>query len=206
MNRAPANKITLSSTDFADAIEALIPEMRAFARSLCKDAALADDLVQDACLKAWGARDRFRPGAAARPWLFRILRNEYYQHARRSWRNVQAEDGEMEQALVCAENAEAMCDLRLVADDIQALPDGQREAMILVVAGGFTYEEAGEICDCSAGTVKSRVSRAREAIRVAMDHREAGRGAPAAASGSDPVVALADEVHRLSERRRRVAA
>jgi RNA polymerase sigma factor (sigma-70 family) len=76
---------------FVARLEALMPELRAFARGLCRDAALADDLVQDACLKAWTSQEMFDPAQPMRPWLFRILRNEFYMQKRRSWRSVNLE-------------------------------------------------------------------------------------------------------------------
>lgn len=154
---------------FVDGLEALIPEMRAFAGSLCKDMTLADDLVQDTCLKAWSAMDSFDPDRPMRPWLFKILRNEYYQVTRRSWRNVAAEPDLLENSLVenCALDTQS--EMARLSAAISDLPSAQRDALVLVLAAGFTYEEAGEICDCSAGTIKSRVSRAREAVKVELE-------------------------------------
>jgi RNA polymerase sigma-70 factor (ECF subfamily) len=149
---------------FVDELERLIPELRAFARSLCRERELADDLVQDACLKAWQAIDSFEPGAPLRPWLFRILRNEFYQYSRRSWRSAPLDQDFAENALVAPEDIDARIDFKVLQAAISELPDVQREALILVVAAGYTYEEAGEICNCSRGTIKSRVSRAREAV------------------------------------------
>ena len=158
-----------SETPISDAIERLIPELRQYARSLCKDAVLADDLVQEACLKAWSAREAFRPGSAARPWLFRILRNEYYQIKRRSWRNIEYDEDKAESSLVALTDLEAAFDLKVLKHLIAQLPKGQYEALLLVVAAGFTHDEASEICGCSAGTIKSRVSRGREALRELYD-------------------------------------
>lgn len=155
-------------TPIADAIEALIPEMRAYAKRLCRDDALADDLVQDTCMKAWAARESFKTGAAARPWLFRILRNEYYQITRRSWRSVEYDQEKAENTLVASTDLESASDLRVMKQLLGQLPQNQYEAMLLVVAGGFTYEEVGKICGCSAGTIKSRVSRGREAMHRLM--------------------------------------
>ena len=154
-----------TETPISDAIEQLIPELRQYARNLCKDAVLADDLVQEACLKAWSARDTFRPGTAARPWLFRILRNEYYQIKRRNWRNVEYDQDKAESSLIALTDLEVSFDLKILKHLIAQLPQGQYEALLLVVAAGFTHDEAGEICGCSAGTIKSRVSRGRVALK-----------------------------------------
>lgn len=158
-----------SGLTFVDRLEALIPEMRAFARSLCKDMTLADDLVQDTCLKAWSAMDNFDPERPMRPWLFRILRNEYYQVTRRSWRNVAAEPDLLENSLVENCSLDTQSEMARLSSAISDLPAAQCDALILVLAAGFTYEEAGEICGCSAGTVKSRVSRAREAVKIELE-------------------------------------
>lgn len=149
---------------FVDALEALIPDLRAFAYSLCQDRTLADDLAQTACLKAWSASDRFRPGAPMKPWLFRILRNEYLQHVRRDWRVQTAEPGLFEETIATGDPLGAIAELSQVAAAIYALPDQQRDALILVLAAGLSYEEASEVLSCAPGTVKSRVSRARSNV------------------------------------------
>lgn len=164
-----------SSWSFVDELERLIPELRAFARGLCRERELSDDLVQDTCLKAWQAIDTFEPGAPLRPWLFRILRNEYYQYTRRSWRSTPLDQEYAENALSAPADQDAKIDFRVLQAVMSSLPDVQREALILVVAAGYTYEEAGEICNCSAGTVKSRVSRAREAVVFKMQRADIGQ-------------------------------
>ena len=138
--------------------------MRAFARSLCHDATLADDIVQSACLKAWAAAESFDRTAKMRPWILRIVRNEYLQHSRRAWRNVDVESGFLEEALVDNTSAEMLREASHAVQAIYSLPIKQRDAVILVLAAGLTYEEAGAIMDCSPGTIKSRASRARAVL------------------------------------------
>lgn len=152
---------TNDNWSFVSELEALLPQMRAFSRSLCHDATLADDIVQSACLKAWAAADTFDRTAEMRPWIFRIVRNEYLQHCRRAWRNVDVESEFLEETLVDHGSAEMISDASRAIGAIYALPVKQRDAVILVLAAGLTYEEAGEVLSCSAGTVKSRVNRAR---------------------------------------------
>ncbi len=166
---------TVIEFDFVDELERMLPEMRAFARSLARDAELADDLVQDTYLKAWGAMDSFRPGAAMRPWLFQILRNQYLQHTRRAWRSTELEPEQAERTLVSSECLESKSDFKILQTVLETLPPQQRDALILVAAAGFTYEEAGEIFGCSDGTVKSRVSRAREAAIHSMARADSGK-------------------------------
>lgn len=161
-----------SELSFVDRLEALMPEMRAFARSLCRDPYLADDLVQEACLKAWSSADSFDQSQPMRPWLFRIIRNEYYMQMRRSWRSVHVDAGFIETALVEDATQDIAQDFDRLQRIIGALPANQRDALLLVVAAGMTYEEAAEVCNCSPGTIKSRVSRAREAVRKRFDSKE----------------------------------
>ena len=149
---------------FVEELEALLPQMRAFARSLCHDATLADDMVQSACLKAWAAADSFDHNAKMRPWILRIVRNEYLQYRRRSWRTVDVENDYLEDALVDPCLAETLSDTSRAIQAIYALPIKQRDAVILVLAAGLTYEEAGEVMNCSPGTIKSRVNRARSVL------------------------------------------
>lgn len=179
----------LGEQSFVDELEALVPQMRAFARSLCRDSDLADDMVQETCLKAWAARERFSPGAPMKPWLFRILRNTYVQHGRRAWRSAPLDPADAEKTLVAPDTAQWTSDFSAMQMAMTHLPPKQREAVLVVLAAGFSYEEAGQILGCSEGTVKSRVSRGREALVTLMDgrglryargqrQRQTGTGAP----------------------------
>ena len=153
---------------FVDELAAMIPQMRAFARGLCRNKDLADDIVQDACLKAWAARDRFIPGAPMRPWLFRIIRNLHTGHQRKAWRVSSLAPEEAETTLTTPGTQEWTCDFQVMQSALRHLPEKQREALITVLAAGFSYEEAAGIIGCSEGTVKSRVSRGREALVALM--------------------------------------
>lgn len=158
-----------SDASFVDQLEAMVPHMRLFARKLCRDDDLADDIVQDACLKAWGARDRFIAGAPIRPWLFRIIRNTHAQHWRKAWRSSSLDPSDAEKSLIAPDNQEWASDFQVMQQALHHLPDKQREALVVVLAAGFSYEEAGQILGCSEGTVKSRVSRGREALAGLMN-------------------------------------
>lgn len=157
---------------FIDQLEALVPQMRAFARRLCRDRDLADDMVQETCLKAWAARSRFSPGAPMKPWLFRILRNSHVQYGRRAWRSPPLDPADAEQALIAPDTAQWTSDFNTMQAAMTHLPPKQRDALMTVLAAGFSYEEAGQILGCSEGTVKSRVSRGREALIAIMDGRD----------------------------------
>jgi RNA polymerase sigma-70 factor (ECF subfamily) len=154
----------------------LIPHLRAFARTLTGDATAADDLAQDAMMKAWDARASYQMGTNMKAWTFMILRNQFYSEKRRSWRQTQLDQEAAERTLVAVDDPGspiALDELRLA---LATLPEEQREALILVGAGGFAYEEAADICQCAVGTVKSRVFRARQELAALLDHP--GRLAP----------------------------
>ena len=96
-----------SEAVFKRDLVALIPHLRAFARTLCGDAAAADDLAQDAVLKAWDARSSFQMGTNMKAWTFMILRNQFYSEKRRSWRQSQLDQEAAERTLVAADDPEA---------------------------------------------------------------------------------------------------
>lgn len=143
-----------------DLIE-LLPQLRAFARSMCGRADLADDLAQETALKAWAARDSFSPGTSMRAWTFTILRNQFLSLMRRDRRKVDYEQIDAERLLIVKPGQDDHLQLADVEACLQKMSPELREAILLVGAGGFTYEEAANICDCPLGTMKSRVSRAR---------------------------------------------
>jgi RNA polymerase sigma-70 factor (ECF subfamily) len=153
---------------FKKDLVALIPHLRAFARSLCGDPTAADDLAQDAMMKAWDARASFQMGTNMKAWTFMILRNQFYSEKRRSWRQSQLDQDVAERTLLAVDDPEAPIALDELRLALRSLPDEQREALVLVGAGGFAYEEAADICNCAVGTVKSRVSRARRAVQAAL--------------------------------------
>ncbi len=161
--------MTIETSDeqvFRTELTALIPHMRAFARSLCKDAAQADDLAQDALAKAWASRGRFTPGTNLKAWTFTIVRNQFYSDKRRSWRSCSLDPEVAEQTLVAVTNPTGALELDELRRAIAMLPQEQQEALILVGAGGMSYEEAGLICGAAVGTIKSRVSRARDRLAL----------------------------------------
>ncbi len=155
----------------------LIPHLRAFARSLCKDPTAADDLAQEALAKAWKARESFEPGTSLKAWTFMILRNQFYSEKRRSWRSAPLDTEVAENTLLAADNPTAPMELLELRAALNKLPADQRDALILVGAGGMAYEEAAQVCQVAVGTIKSRVSRARKALEVMLN--ETGSRNPA---------------------------
>ncbi|HEY4029613.1 MAG TPA: sigma-70 family RNA polymerase sigma factor [Caulobacteraceae bacterium] len=180
---------------FKAELVALIPHLRAFARTLAGDPTSADDLAQDAMMKAWDARQSYQMGTNMKAWTFMILRNQFYSEKRRSWRQTQLDQEAAERTLVAVDDPEAPVALDELRLGLYMLPAEQREALILVGAGGFAYEEAAEICGCAVGTVKSRVSRARRALQGIL---EAGNYKRDGASASDAMRAILEDAERLS--------
>ncbi len=160
-----------------DDLTALIPHMRAFAQTLCRDPTQADDLTQDALASAWEHRSSFAQGTNLKAWVFQILRNKFYSDRRRSWRSVQLDPTEAEETLFAVSNPEAVLDLDDVRCAMLQLSDEQREALILIAAAGVSYRVAAAICSCAEGTLKSRVSRARQRLAEIVSHGDLdGRG------------------------------
>ena len=155
--------------EFKRGLVALIPHLRAFARSLSNDSNTADDLAQEAMMKAWDARASFQMGTNMKAWLFTILRNQFYSERRQSWRQTQLDQEKAEQTLRAIDDPSSPVALNELRLGLAMLPSEQRESLILVGAGGFSYEEAAEICGCAIGTVKSRVSRARRSLQVILE-------------------------------------
>jgi RNA polymerase sigma-70 factor (ECF subfamily) len=172
----------------------LIPHLRAFARTLCGDPAAADDLAQDAMMKAWDARTSFQMGTNMKAWTFMILRNQFYSEKRRSWRQSQLDQEAAERTLIAVDDPEAPVALDELRQGLAMLPAEQREALILVGAGGFAYEEAAEICGCAVGTVKSRVSRARRALHAILDEGLYDRDGAAAGDAMRSILADAERL------------
>ena len=151
----------IKSNSFRDELVAAIPGLRAFGISLTSRADRADDLVQETLMKAWKHSDSFQAGSNLKAWLFTILRNEYFTQLRKRRREVEDADGHYSGRIAVNAEQHGHLDMADLKEALQQLPDDQREAIILVGASGFSYEEAAEICNVALGTIKSRVSRAR---------------------------------------------
>jgi RNA polymerase sigma-70 factor (ECF subfamily) len=148
----------------ADDMVALMPQMHNFARSLCRDAVRAADLVQEALLRALSNVERFQPGTNLKAWLFTILRNEHYSQLRRQkFEAVGVDTSTLPEPSVLPDH-DGEIELRELNSALSTLPTGQRTALLLVSASGLSYEEAAAICGCAVGTIKSRVARAREML------------------------------------------
>lgn len=155
--------------DFRAQMIAIIPSLRAFARGLCGNRELADDLAQDAMMRAWGAQDSFTPGTNFRAWIFMILRNQFYTTMRKNSRMTSWDPEAAERLLVEAAPQQHHIHMSDVEKALQKLSPEQREVLLIVGAGGASYEEAAEITGCAIGTVKSRLARGRVALAALIN-------------------------------------
>lgn len=171
-----------ATKSFGDALIEAIPNLRAFAHSLSGDAQLSNDLVQETLLKAWTHKDSFVPDSNLKAWLFTILRNTYFTHYRKSQREELDEDHAAMNASVPPAQL-----THLEFEDMQRalmrLSPDHREALLLITAEGFSYEDAARVCGCAVGTMKSRVNRARSKLLEEMSG-QSGEDAPG--EGEEP--------------------
>ena len=144
-----------------DQVLATVPSLRAFAISLCGNIDRADDLVQETLLRALAHIDSFQPGTNMPAWLFTILRNLFRSEYRKRRREVEDADGRYAETLKSHPEQTGRVEFEEFRAALAKLPSDQREALILVGASGFSYDDAAAICGCAVGTIKSRVNRAR---------------------------------------------
>jgi RNA polymerase sigma factor (sigma-70 family) len=191
--------VALSDPEFKQQLAVVIPHLRAFGRSLSGSRDLADDLVQETLLKAWAARQRFQAGTNMRAWTFIILRNLYLSQMRRARFKGEWDDLVADRLLAAPASQDRHVELTDMQRALLHLPQPQREALILVGAGGFAYEEAAEICGVAVGTIKSRVARGRVALESILtegklpsrrDHDMQGQ------SALDTIMGEVDELSR----------
>lgn len=162
--------VVLRSQAIQQQLVSFLPNLRAFAISLCSDVVLADDLVQETILKAWQHLDSFQEGTNLRAWLFTILRNAFLSHLRKRREEVPIDgDQGVPLSLSAPPEQTSWMDSRDFLAVVMRIPVGQREALLLVGCEGVTYDEAAEICGCPVGTIKSRVHRARTALLHLLD-------------------------------------
>ncbi len=150
--------------DLRDGLLQSLPSMRAFAISLTGNVDQADDLVQEAMVRGLAYINQFQPGTNIQAWLFTILRNQFHTAYRKRRREVEDPDGGMAARLSVLPEQVGRLDLEDLKTALTKLPLEQREALLLVTAQGFSYEEAADICGTRMGTIKSRINRARHRL------------------------------------------
>jgi len=169
---APSQSRQSALPCFTAEMTASLPALRSFARSLCRQRDMADDLVQETMVRAWSSRHTFMPGSKFRPWLFTILRNQFYNTVRKRNRLVSWEPEAAERLLVQEPDQEARIHVADIEGALQQLPHNQREMLLLIAGAGLSYEEAAEVAECKLGTVKSRINRGRAAMRAIIENGE----------------------------------
>ena len=151
--------------DARDELLPLLPQLRAYARSLARDPHAADDLAQDTVVLALRAWDRFTPGTNRRAWLFRILHNRFHSVVTRSHVRAEVASEDLEHLASVPAHQEALAGLPEFRRAFARLRPAQREALVLFAVHGMPLEEVAAVCGCEVGTVKSRVNRARNLLK-----------------------------------------
>ncbi|MGN6375675.1 MAG: sigma-70 family RNA polymerase sigma factor [Sphingomonas sp.] len=194
--------VALPDAEFKEQLALVIPHLRAFGRSLSGNRDLADDLVQETLMKAWAARKRFQAGTNMRAWTFIILRNLYLSQMRRARFKGEWDDLVADRLLAAPASQDRHVELGDMQRALLHLPQPQREALILVGAGGFAYEEAAEICGVAVGTIKSRVARGRVALEGILSGSDlASRREHVSEDGKSALDSIMGEVDELSRDR-----
>jgi RNA polymerase sigma-70 factor (ECF subfamily) len=161
--------------DFERELIESLPQLRAFALALCRNREQAEDLVQDAVMRALANEHSFTPGTNFRAWIFTILRNRFRSILRRR----QIQDSHAKEMAHAPQSTPASQESAVWVRDLEGalarIPDEQREVLILTTVLGLNYEQAAEVCGCAVGTVKSRVSRAREELKAILSQSPKGQ-------------------------------
>ena len=184
---------------FREDVAALLPHLRAFARSLTAgDRQLADDIVQDTIMNALRAQHQFTPGTNLKAWLFTILRNRFKSVIVRKHVTAEVGDDDLDQQHWVAPEQESRIEILAFKRAFKTLSRVHREVLVLAVVHGLPYERIAEICGCELGTVKSRVNRARAALKqMLLDEDEPVAVAKAARGklpGGQRLLGIADDL------------
>jgi RNA polymerase sigma-70 factor (ECF subfamily) len=168
----------MATPEIRDAMLDALPSLRAFAISLTSNRDAADDLVQDAILRAWTNLDKFEPGTSMNAWLFTTLRNLFFSAYRKGRREIQDPGGFYAGRLGTPPDQGARCEFQELRSALAQLSPAHREALILIGAHGMTYEEAAQVTGVALGTLKSRVARARGRLAQLLAVHDAGDFGP----------------------------
>jgi RNA polymerase sigma-70 factor (ECF subfamily) len=173
-----------SSTDFRKNLIALIPYLRAFSVTLCGRRELAEDMAQEALLKAWRAQGSYQPGTNLKAWLFTILRHEVMSYHRRAWRQIPWDEDAAQTMPSAPGEQRWSSELSDVGRALYRLPIAQRETLMLIAVEGFSYEEVAQISGAAVGTIKSRVARARSMLTAIFEQNEPLRQRESSSEGT----------------------
>ena len=173
MTRSPISAIP-AHTSAEVSLTEQIPYLRRYAAVLCRDRDRADDLVQECLLRAIDNIEQFEPGTNLRAWLFTILRNAYLNHCRRDQRYQisSLDDSDYAWDSPTPSSQADVVALKELERCLMLIPAPQREALLLIVVEGMTYEEAAAVMNVPVGTIRSRISRARRALMYLYDRQE----------------------------------
>ena len=177
-------------SEFNGLVEREIPRLRRYARALTRSADRADDLVQETLLRAISKSHLWQTGTDIRAWLFTIMHNHYVNMVRRAMRDEATVDIEqMSSSLVAVTDPTASSQLRELDQALARLPGEQREVILLVGLEGMSYETAANVLSVPVGTVRSRLSRGRDALRRLTGLPEKAERAVTAPSEAVPLAA-----------------
>ena len=167
VGQKPAGKPETNVTDtmFHDQVIAILPRLRVQALALTRHRASAEDLVQDAVCNALSAQDSFIPGTNFPAWMHRILRNRFISNLRKRRDTTDIDDVPASVFATRAPHEDRLA-LKELAGAMARLPTDQREALVMVVLNGMSYETLAEATGCAVGTAKSRVFRARRQLEL----------------------------------------
>ena len=177
-------------SEFNALVEQEIPRLRRYARALTRSADRADDLVQETLLRAISKSHLWQTGTDIRAWLFTIMHNHYVNMVRRAMRDeATIEIEQMSSSLVAVTDPTASSQLRELEQSLGRLPGEQREVILLVGLEGMSYETAAKVLSVPVGTVRSRLSRGRDALRRLMGLPEKAARPVEAPSPAAPLAA-----------------
>lgn len=160
------------AVDPREQIVEYLPEMRAFALSLTRNPSSADDLVQDAIIKAWKSFHQFQSDTNLRAWLFTIVRNTFYSDLRKKRREISHAEETIAEPAATGHSSDPIIAAMDFEKAFATLPDEQREVLTLVGASGMSYEDAAVTCGVAIGTIKSRINRGRKRLAELLDYEE----------------------------------
>lgn len=156
------------SDAFEREMVAAIPRLRRYVSTLCRDRAQAEDLLQEALLRAWSARERYAVGTNFIGWIFTIARNLFLSGRRRAWRELAYDQAALAKLKVTPADQVQVLMLNETRNAMSVLTEAQRRAIYLVGVGGYSHGEAAELCGAAEGTIKSRLNRGKAKLQAAI--------------------------------------